>query len=474
MMTSDRFNRELPHSVQIEQALLGAMLTKADVYDRVQDTLRPEHFAVTAHGTIFKAIRKIHDRGHVADAAVVHRLFKKMNALEDVGGAEYLVGLLDSVISYVNTPHYAELIYDYFRRRELIALAEDAIEVAYEEDPDKTAATHIDELEEGLYQLSDDGSGGGDPVHILEALKGALAMAKEARESDGEVVGVATGLTDLDRLLGGLRDTNLYILAGRPAMGKTALATNIAYNASEHGPVGFFSLEMSKEQLAQRIQSDEAQINSHDINLGNITEMDFLKLGEVSEKIGRRALYVDDTPAINTSQLRARARRMQRRHGVSLIVIDYLQLLEPVGMGRNDGPVAKTTAISKALKALAKELRVPVIALSQLNRSVEMRDPPKPILSDLRESGSIEQDADVVMFIYREEYYYARKKPEQREGEDAASLADRMFNFRERMDQIKNLAEIIVAKQRHGPVGNCMLSFDGPTCRFRDKAREGY
>lgn len=379
-----------------------------------------------------------------------------------------MVELLESVVSIVNTPEYARQIYDYYRRRELIRLAEEASEMAYEEDFDTDASAHIESLEEHLYQLSDDGSGGGDPVHVSVALKGAIQMAKEARESDGDVVGVATGLKALDSLLGGMRDTNLYILAGRPAMGKTALATNIAFNAAEPGPVGFFSLEMSKEQLAQRLQSEATTINSHNINLGKISVTDMVRLQEASLEIGKRHLYIDDTPAINTSQLRSRARRMQRKHGIRLIVVDYLQLLEPVNVGRNDGPVAKTTAITKALKAIAKELHIPVLALSQLSRAVEHRDPPKPILSDLRESGSIEQDADVVMFIYREAYYFERKKPEQREGETDIALMSRMADYHEKMNKIKNLAEVIVAKQRHGPVGSCALSFDGPTCRFGD------
>lgn len=381
--------KSLPTSSRAEQGLLGAILVDNRAYDLVQDYLLPQHFASAAHGSIYGAIQKIIEKGHVADPIILQRLFSKLDSLDAIGGQSYLSELAASAVSVRNAGEYSRVIFDYYRRRELIAMAEDAAAIAYEDDPDKDASTHIELLEEGLYQLSDDGIGSGDAAHISVALEEAITLAERARESDGSVVGISTGLKDLDALLGGLRDTNLYILAGRPAMGKTALAVNIAYSAAENDPVGLFSLEMSSEQLAQRLQSGETGINSHNINMGHISAQNIDDIKQASKRISERQLYVDDTPAISTSQLRARARRMQRKHGIKLIVVDYLQLLEAVNVGKNDGPVARTTAISKALKAIAKELRIPVLALSQLSRAVEQRDPPIPILSDLRESGCL-------------------------------------------------------------------------------------
>ena len=355
----------------------------------------------------------------------------------------------------------------------MIRIATEASTEAYKEDPDNDAASHIEMLSEGLYQLSDEGSSGGDPVHISVALEGALTMAQTAMDSDGEIVGIGSGLADLDSILGGFKDTDLYILAARPGMGKSALAMNIARHAAEHyGPTAFFSLEMSSEQLAQRLQSDESSINSHDINRGKITENDMRRLTEASQTIGAIPLYIDDKPAITTNQLRSRARRLQRKHGVKFIIVDYLQLLQAVGVGKDSNNVTKVTAISGALKALAKELGVPVLALSQLSRQVENRDDKRPQLADLRESGAIEQDADAVAFIYREEYYLERKKPERKENESEQKLAERMADYQDRLDAVMNLAEIIVAKNRHGPIGDCLAFFDGPTCRFKNVVKQ--
>lgn len=468
-MNNDPKLRVAPHSIELEKSLLGTILMNNSALDSVQETLLPEHFYTEAHQYIYDSMLRLKERGKPVDGWILRRLFEMKKTLETVGGDKYLAELASCAMPKMVAADYAKQIFDYWRRRELIYAASETIEKAFSEDADSDASTYIEGLEQNLYNLTEEGSGGGEAVHVGVALQESLALANEAFKADGNFVGVSTGIPSLDDLLGGLRPTNLYILAGRPSMGKTALAVNIAKAAGGTGGVGLFSLEMSREQLAQRLQSEETGIDSHQINLGRITLKDIESLTHATETLSECELYIDDTPAINTAQLRARARKMVRKYDIKVLIVDYLQLLEPPPTGnRNDSPVAKTTAISKALKTLAKELYIPVIALSQLSRAVEQRVPPRPMLSDLRESGSIEQDADVVMFIYRQAYYLARDKAERKANESEQAFAERGYKIDAMLEECMDKAEVIVAKQRHGPIGNTNLQFDGARCQFSD------
>jgi replicative DNA helicase len=461
---------ELPQNHEAEQALLGALLLNNKAFENVGDFLRPYHFANPVHGRIFEAIATFIDRGHVADPITLKDYFAKDEDLTTVGGATYLVDLVDSVYSLVSVGDYGRLIFDNFLRRELIAIGHDLVVEARTTDIEETAQTHLETAEKKLFDLATSGQLGGQTIAFNQALTQAIEMAEVAFKRDSHVVGVTTGLADLDNTLGGLHPSDLIILAGRPSMGKTALATNIAFNAAyafleskkDGGNVAFFSLEMSAEQLATRILSCEAKVSSDKIRRGEISSQDFPKFVEVSRKIGNIGLFIDDTPALSVTALRNRARRLKRQHDIGLIVVDYLQLLEAGGNKRGGGEnrVQEISEITRGLKAIAKELNVPVLALSQLSRAVEQRDDKRPQLADLRESGSIEQDADVVMFVFREEYYEARKEPP--EG------TEKHAEWRAKMAKIYNRAEVIIAKQRHGPIGIIPLFFDGRFTKFGD------
>lgn len=456
-----------PFNIEAEQALLGILLLNNDSLEHVSDFLRPEHFADRTHGRIFDAIIKTIERGQIADPITLKDYFVHDEDLKNVGGAQYLIDLSATVISVMSAADYGRIIYDMFLRRQLIGVGQEMITDVRSVDLETSAHHHLEAAEKKLFDLATNGHISGNAVSFSDALSQSLLSAENAFKRDGHVVGVSSGFIDLDQKLGGLHPSDLIILAGRPSMGKTALATNIAFNAALSGldknssgaNVAFFSLEMSSEQLATRILSSESKISSDKIRRGEIRSSDFPTLLEVSRRIGSIGLFIDDTPALTVTTLRNRARRLKRQHDIGMIVIDYLQLLESSSRrGGGENRVQEISEISRGLKAIAKELHVPVIALSQLSRAVEQRDDKRPQLSDLRESGSIEQDADVVMFVYREEYYESRREPP--EG------TDKYIEWQGKMAQVYNRAEVIIAKQRHGPIGTVKLFFDGRFTKF--------
>ncbi len=473
----------MPQNEEVEQALLGALLVDNKCLEKVAEFLRSEHFFNPVHGRIYDAIFRLVERGQLATPMTLKAFFANDNALADVGGANYLVDLAASVVMLVSVEDYGRILYDLHLRRELIGLGGEITAGAQKHDLDSSASEQIELAEKRLYDLATLGDQTGGFVRLDASAKEALDMAGAAFRRQSHVTGVTTGLRDLDRRLGGLHPSDLLILAARPAMGKTALATNIAFNAAkaykasegdEGAAVMFFSLEMSAEQLALRILAEISGIASDRIRRGDIAESDFGDILEASKTLMELPFYVDATPALSIAALRTRARRMMRqsraKHG--LLIVDYLQLLNG-SMGRkNENRVQEISEISRGLKTLAKELNVPVIALSQLSRAVETREDKKPMLSDLRESGSIEQDADVVMFIYREEYYLQAAEPIKRAEEGDDRFEDRKREWGERCARAHNKAEVFIAKQRHGPTGSVELFFDGARTHFADLDHE--
>ena len=469
--------RVVPHNIEAEQALLGAILVNNIAHERVSEILEPEHFYDPVHGRIYGAITTLINRGQIADSKTLRGLFESDPALASLGGAQYLGDLAASVITIINAEDYARLIHDLFLRRQLIVLGEDVVNEAYKHDLQKPASNQIEVTEQRLFELARTGQLDRGFIKLEKALVTSLRMAEEAHKSSSHVTGVTTGLRDLDRKLGGLQKSDLLILAGRPSMGKTALATNIAFNAArayhdsegkEGSGVAFFSLEMSSEQLATRLLGEYSKVPSDKIRRGEIKSEDFSKFLEATKILSRAPLYIDDTPALTVAGLRTRARRLKRMvPHLGAIVIDYLQLLHGTS-SKGDNRVQEVSEITRGLKALAKELDLPVVALSQLSRAVEMREDKRPQLSDLRESGSIEQDADVVMFVYREEYYHARSEPTRRQDEPEEKYNTRHQRWMERGEEVRNIAEVLIAKQRHGPIGTVELHFDGQFTRFSD------
>ena len=478
-----------PHNYEAEMALLGAILANNLVFDKVNEFLRPEHFADALHGRIYEAAGKLIERGQIANVLTLKNLFDQDPALAEHGGAQYLARLAASVVTVINAEDYGHTIHDLFLRRELIDLGEEMVNSAHTHDLDLSAVEQIETAEQHLYNLAETGDTEGGLKPFTQALTGAVKMAEAAVLREGHVTGITTGLIDLDKKLGGLQPSDLVILAARPSMGKTSLATNIAYNAAKAyeetrdatgtvkaingAKVAFFSLEMSAEQLATRVLSERTGISSDRVRRGEISrDDDFSRLAAAAEEMQRLPLFIDDTPGITVPAMRTRARRLKRRHGLQMIVVDYIQLMRsPAGM-RTENRVQEVSEITRGLKAIAKELDVPVLALSQLSRAVEQREDKRPQLADLRESGSIEQDADVVMFIFREEYYHERGEPKQREDESNEKHADRHARWVERGERIHNVAEIHIAKQRHGPIGIVELFFDGMVTRFSDLVRD--
>ncbi len=469
--------RQMPHNVEAEKALLGAIFTNNRAYETVSEYLKPEHFALLAHGKIFEASGRLIERGQMADATTLHNFFRNDESLSDIGGPAYLDEVTAFAVSVINAGEYGNLIYDLYLKRELINLGEDLVNRAYSGEVDETASDQIVTAELHLYELATAGKFEGGFKPFKDTIIQAIEQAEAAHKRDGKLAGVTTGFRDMDSLLGGLHRSDLLILAGRPAMGKTALATNLAFNAAytykqtqgaEGAVVGFFSLEMSSEQLAARILSEQSNISSNMMRKGELTDDEFSRLVMASQTLHQIPIFIDDTPALTVSALRSRARRLKRQHELGLIVVDYLQLISGSSGSRNDGRVQEVSEITRGLKTLAKELKVPVLALSQLSRQVENREDKRPQLADLRESGSIEQDADIVMFIYRDEYYLEKAEPKQRADESGEKLAQRLQNWSERLADKKNKAEVIVAKQRHGPVGMLTMMFDGQYTRFGD------
>jgi replicative DNA helicase len=475
-----------PYNTDAEQALLGAILINNSAYARVSEFLAPEHFGYAVHGRIFAAIAKLIERGQIANPVTLKNLFEQDGALTEMGGAQYLAQLVNSAVTIINTEDYGRNIHDLYQRRELITLGEDVVNDAFHQDLDDPAREQIERAERRLFDLATAGRLEGGFRAFETALVDAINNAEAAFKRSGRTVGVATGFADLDKRLGGLHPSDLVILAGRPSMGKTALATNIAFNAAKaykptRGPdgrtfaedgavIGFFSLEMSAEQLATRILAEESGVSSDRIRRGDVSHEDFDKFVRASQQLAALRLFIDDTPALTVSALRTRSRRLMRQQGLGLIIVDYLQLLRASNQVRViENRVQEVSDITRGLKALAKELNVPVLALSQLSRAVEQREDKRPMLSDLRESGSIEQDADVVMFIFREEYYKSREPI--RGPDEADDKFDKRYHaWKEELERVHGVGEIIVAKQRHGPIGTVKLRFDAQTTKFEDFA----
>src|SRR6266478_6042422 len=478
-----------PANVEAEQALLGAILVNNTAYSRVAEFLAAEHFGNAVHGRIFAAIGKLLERGQIANPVTLKGLFDQDGALSEIGGAQYLARLAEAAVTIINAEHYGRTIHDLHLRRELITIGQDVVTEAFRHDLDDPATEQIERAEQKLFELATTGEAEGGFRPFSSALTQAIDLAQAAFKRDGKTVGVATGFTDLDKKLGGLHPSDLVILAGRPSMGKTALATNIAFNAaksyrSTRGPdgriivedgavVGFFSLEMSAEQLATRILAEESGVSSDRIRRGEVSrDDDFSRLVIAAQDLQTLPMHIDDTPGLSVPAMRTRARRLKRRQGLGLIVVDYLQLMRsPAGL-RSENRVQEVSEITRGLKAIAKELEVPVLALSQLSRAVEQRDDKRPQLADLRESGSIEQDADVVMFIFREQYYHERGEPKQRDDESSEKFAERHSRWLERGERVHNVAEVNIAKQRHGPIGTVELYFDGMVTKFGNLSRD--
>ncbi len=474
--------RTPPRNFEAEQGLLGAMLINNRAFERVSEFLRPEHFADPLHGRIFEACATLIERGQIADPTTLKHVFDSDAAYQEIGGAAYLAELAASAPTVINAEHYGRSIHDLHLRRELIELGTDVVNEAYGADLDHSAVQQIETAEQQLYDLATTGDYEGGFKPFPEAMRGAIEMAQAAFKRDGQTSGVPTGFHGLDLLLGGLHKSDLIVLAGRPAMGKTALATNIAFYVAEqrrkeefeHGEllpevdatVGFYSLEMSSEQLANRILAEKAQLASDKIRRGELNEHDFERLVMASQDLEKAPFFIDDSPALTVSALRTRARRLKRQHGLALIVVDYLQLLQGSAARRNENRVQEVSEITRGLKTLAKELEVPVLALSQLSRALEQREDKRPQLADLRESGTIEQDADVVMFIFREEYYLTRTEPTYRAEEDDGKFAQRRELWETRMSEVEGKAEVIIAKQRHGPTGKVDLRFFAEATKF--------
>ena len=478
--------RTPPYNADAEQALLGALLINNNAYSRVSEFLLPEEFGDAVHSRIYAAIGKLVERGQIANPVTLKNLFDQDGALADIGGAQYLARLAGAAVTIINAEDYGRHIHDLYLRRQLIVIGEDIVNDAYRHDLDDSASAQIERAEKKLFDLATAGQSEGGFRPFERVLTNTIESAEAAHRRRGKVVGVATGFRDLDDKLGGLHPTDLVILAGRPSMGKTSLATNIAFKASrnykpaittdgrktaEDGAViGFFSLEMSAEELAARILAEETGISSDRMRRGKLNQEEFDRLVQANLQLQSLKLFIDDTPALTVSGLRTRARRLMRQQGLGLIVVDHIQLLRPSVQVRTlENRVQEISDITRGLKTLAKELHVPVLALSQLSRAVEAREDKRPILADLRESGSIEQDADVVMFIYRQEYYDGRE-PAKHPGEDDAKYNDRYEKWEAEFRRIHGLAEIIIAKQRHGPIGSIHLHFDAETTKFDDFA----
>jgi len=466
--------RQIPHNIEAEAGLLGALLVDNRALERMSDFLKAEHFFAPAHQRIFTAISKLIERGQTANPVTLKAYFEQDSDLAHVGGAEYLADLAAGVISVVNVADYAQTIYELHMRRELITLGEDIVNDSFSHTLEHDANTVIEQAESRLYTLAESGEQRAGFQTLKESVLTAISIAEKAYKAEGHVTGVTTGLRDLDQKLGGLHNSDLLILAGRPSMGKTALATNIAFNAArryadtggkEGAIVGFFSLEMSADQLATRILADQANISGDAIRKGQLSPDDFQRFTAASQRLAQVPFYIDDTPALSIAAIRTRARRLKRKHNLGLLVIDYLQLLHGSGSRQGlENRVLEVSEITRGLKAIAKELQIPVLALSQLSRAVEQREDKRPQLSDLRESGSIEQDSDVVMFVYREEYYLSRAMPDMGEAEKYAK-------WQEKMDRALNVAEVVIGKQRHGPIGIVPLHFDANVTRFSDLDR---
>ncbi len=470
--------RQTPHNLEAEQALLGAILVNNGAIERVQDFLTPDHFINTAHQKIYKASLKLIEKGLIASPVTLKPFFENEDSLTEIGGAEYLARLAGAAISIINAAEYGQIIQQMSIKRELISVGTDIVNGAYAHDVDNTAQEQIEEAEKSLYSLAEQGSSQGGFKSFAKSSTDAINIIQTAYKRGGRLAGKTTGFDSINRKVGGLHKSDLVILAGRPAMGKTALATNIAFNTakafhddmklniepeeSKGAVVAFFSLEMAADQLAARILAEQSGLSSQDLRQGKLNQDQFNKLARTAQDLEDLPLFIDDTASLSIGALRTRARRLKRQHGLGLVIVDYLQLL--TGSGRSGrGPenrVQEISEITRGLKGLAKELEIPVLALSQLSRNVEARDNKRPLLSDLRESGSIEQDADMVTFVYRPEYYHNLVQPDPNTPEHLI--------WQEEGEKLFGMAEFIIAKQRHGPTGKIDLHFEAHITRFSD------
>ena len=462
-IVKDQF-KELPNNIEAEQAVIGSILVSNDIFDEISTIISSINFYDPMHQKIFEAIESLVYKGMLANPITLKNYFE--DEKDDLNVPDYLVKITKFCTSVRQAVEYSKIIYDMFVRRELIKISEQTIDSAKLNELDTNGQTIIENSERLLFDLAEKGSFNSSLVKFDEAMKQTIEMASAAYKNEEGIVGVPTGLRDLDDKLGGLHQSDLIIIAGRPSMGKTSLATNIAFNAAQKlqesgkkSSIAFFSLEMSSEQLSTRIISEQARISSNDIRRGRISDEQFDKFLETSKNIAELPLYIDETPAISIAAMSNRARRIKRLFGLDMVVVDYIQLMRGTTFNK-DGRVQEISQITQGLKAIAKELAVPVVALSQLSRQVEQRDDHKPQLSDLRESGSIEQDADVVMFVYREGYYLSRKEPREATVEHA--------EWQAKMNEVAHLAQIIIGKQRHGPIGNITLEFEERFTKFKD------
>jgi replicative DNA helicase len=472
--------RASPHNIEVEQALLGAVLVNNEAFYRVSDFLNPDHFFEPIHQRIYELAAGLVRAGKIATPVTLKTFLPADLDVAGLTASQYLARLAAEATTVINAEDYGRTIYDLALRRSLITIGEEMVNEAYDAPVDSSPRDQIEAAERNLYELAETGRYDGGFQRFAQALTIAVDMAARAYQRDGRLSGLATGLRDLDRMMGGLQPSDLVIIAGRPGMGKTALATNIAYNiarawrgevrpdgrivAANGGIVGFFSLEMSAEQLATRIISEQTEIPSYRIRRGEIDPSDFDRIAEAAREMETTPLYIDETGGLSIAQLAARARRLKRQRGLDVMVVDYIQLLQGSSRRAVEGRVHEVTEITTNLKALAKELNIPILALSQLSRQVENRDDKRPQLSDLRESGSIEQDADVVMFVFREEYYLKNREP--RAG------TEEFFKWQADMEAVHGRAEVIIGKQRHGPTGMVPLQFKADVTRFSDLAED--
>jgi replicative DNA helicase len=470
--------RTAPHNIELEQALLGAILVNNEAFYRVSDFLEPRHFFEPVHQKLYEIAASLVRVGKTATPITLKTFLPSDLDIAGLTASQYLARLAAEATTVINASDYGRTIYDLAIRRSLIVIGEEVVNAAYDAPVDERPQDQIEQAERNLYELAETGRYDGGFQRFAQALTTAVEMAAHAYQRDGKLSGLATGLKDLDRMMGGLQKSDLLILAGRPGMGKSSLATNIGYNVAKAweghvradgriestngGIVGFFSLEMSAEQLATRMISEQTEIPSSRIRRGEIQPADFDRIAETARQMEQIPLYIDETGGLSIAQLAARARRLKRQRGLDLLVIDYIQLLSGSSRRAQEGRVQEVTEITTALKALAKELNIPVLALSQLSRAVESRDDKRPQLSDLRESGSIEQDADVVMFVFREEYYLKNKEP--RPG------TEEYFKWQTEMEAVHGRAEVIIGKQRHGPTGTVPMQFKADVTRFSDLA----
>ena len=474
---------QLPQNLEAEAALLGALMIDNRLVEDVMLRLRPEHFHEALHGRIYEAILRLADRNMVANPVTLKPLFDADPAIAEVGGTAYLARLTEQSAALIAARDFAQQIYDLALLREMIRVGREMAAGAFDTGADVAPLKQIEAAELALYKVAEQGEVAGAVKTFAQASREAVDMADRAMKSGGHLSGYTTGLDALNAKLGGLHKSDLVILAGRPAMGKTALATNIAFACAQRAQrdaadgideakrsgigIAFFSLEMSSDQLATRVLAEQSSVNSESLRMGKISQDEFNRLARAAGALSELPFYIDDTPALSIAALRTRARRLKRQKGVGVIVVDYLQLLQGSAKSSNENRVQEISEITRGLKTLAKELQVPVLALSQLSRAVENREDKRPQLSDLRESGTIEQDADIVLFVYREEYYHALKQPDIEDGEKHAK-------WKERAEKLHGLAEVIVAKQRHGSTGTVPLTFHKSTTKFADRADDAY